>query len=372
MQLFHRCSKNTCAYQLYPAVGWHRQFSLHPAIRTGASHPIPSSAWHVILAEGRLPASAGKHQFRLSLPDIYIFTVPYTGQALRLPLTNPDGKLKNHKTPPPKPQPRNTTPSHGLLDGQGPRVTYGCIPSSAPRPCEPSVRAPVLPQAAGAVGRPPPVTAPSRELSLSPPSVRPSPLTPDLAQEHAGRHGARCCPRRAAATGGTSRPLESGGAEAPSPPWLPGRRPRPRAAPPPAAGEEPAWAPSALGSHRGGMGSHRLRTYSAVLAHPLPPGMSRGDIWDWGWPVTDKPSTELCREQGKGEAKQSSCFETALLSHNGASKTALILLYCCMIIYFWEYSYAQIITASPNGLGWKGSYRLSPSSTPAKGNDNCH
>lgn len=44
MQLFHRCSKNTCAYQRYTAVGWHRKLSLHPAIRTGASYPILSSA----------------------------------------------------------------------------------------------------------------------------------------------------------------------------------------------------------------------------------------------------------------------------------------------------------------------------------------
>lgn len=88
----------------------------------------------------------------------YILTVPHAGQALRLPLTNTDGKQKNHTTPPPKPQPRNTTPLRGLLDGQGPRVTYGCIPSSAPRPCEPPVRAPVQPQAAGAASRPPPVT----------------------------------------------------------------------------------------------------------------------------------------------------------------------------------------------------------------------
>lgn len=122
MQLFHRCSKSTCAYQRYMAVGWHRKFSLHPAIRAGASYPIPSSAWRVTLAEDRLPASAGKNKFRLSLPDIYILIVPYTGQALPLPLTNTNGK--NHKTPPPEPQPRNTTPLHGLLDGHGARVTY--------------------------------------------------------------------------------------------------------------------------------------------------------------------------------------------------------------------------------------------------------
>lgn len=249
----------------------------------------------------------------LSLPNIDILIAPYAGQALQLPLTNTDGKKKTHKTPPP--QPRNRSALQGLVDGQGPRVTYCRVYSFLSAAFLQAAR-----HSAGAAasrGRcQPPPACDSAEQGGSPPSplrplpVCPSWLTPALEHEHAGRHGARCCPRRAVATGGT--PAHSRTA---------GRRLRARRdtrggglgpAPPLGRGG------TCVGTlTRGGQGSHSLTDYAHTAAlcsaAPLFPqpwtertsGTGAGEL-------RMSRTQEPCREQGKGETKLSSCFQRAL------------------------------------------------------------